>query len=45
MGSLAPGKQGDLVILAEDPMAADPRTIKDIKVLATVHKGKVVYEG
>ncbi len=44
-GSLAPGKQGDLVILAEDPMAADPRTIKDIKVLATVHKGKVVYEG
>jgi len=43
-GSLKAGKQGDLVVLSDDPMTCDPRKIRDIKVLATVYKGNVVYE-
>lgn len=38
------GKQGDLVLLAEDPMTV-PDHIKDIKVLLTVHNGEIVYRG
>lgn len=44
-GSLAIGKQGDLVVLSEDPMTVDPRRIKDIRILATVYQGEVVFEG
>ena len=43
-GTITPGKQGDIVMLAADPMAVDPRTIKDIKVLMTVRKGEIVYK-
>ena len=43
-GTLEVGKQGDLVLLAEDPMTV-PDHIKDIKVLLTVHKGEIVYRG
>lgn len=43
-GSLKVGKQGDLVVLSDDPMTCDPRKIRDIKVLTTVYKGRVVYE-
>lgn len=43
-GSLEVGKQGDLVVLSDDPMTCDPRKIRDIKVLTTVFKGKVVFE-
>ena len=32
-----------MVVLAEDPMTADPRTIKDIKILGTIRKGNLVY--
>lgn len=42
-GTLTVGKQGDLVILEADPMTVDPRTIKDIRVLETIYKGKTVY--
>ncbi|MGI6151561.1 MAG: amidohydrolase, partial [Christensenellales bacterium] len=44
-GSLKVGKQGDLVVLSDDPMTVHPKKIRDIKVLATIHKGKVVFEG
>ncbi|MDO4566061.1 MAG: amidohydrolase [Oscillospiraceae bacterium] len=42
-GSLERGKQGNLVILEEDPMQTDPKKIKDIKVLKTVRRGEVVF--
>ena len=43
-GTLTVGKQGDLVLLGADPMAVDPRTIKDIPVLETIYKGETVYQ-
>lgn len=42
-GKLIPGMQADMVVLQEDPMAVDPRTIKDIKILGTIRKGSLVY--
>ncbi len=42
-GSIAPGKLADLVILAENPMTADPETLKDIAVLETIKAGKTVF--
>jgi predicted amidohydrolase YtcJ len=42
-GTLEPGKQGDLVLLSADPLTCDPRKIKDINVLVTIHKGLFVY--
>ncbi|WP_157976526.1 amidohydrolase [Parahaliea mediterranea] len=43
-GSLTVGKQADLVILGEDPLQADPATIKDIPVLETIAHGKTIYQ-
>ncbi len=42
-GSIAPGKRADLVILGEDPRAADPKTLKDIPVLETIKDGVTIY--
>ena len=42
-GSLAPGKNADLVILSENPLAADPDHIRNIQVLATYKAGACVY--
>jgi len=42
-GQLKEGMRADMVVLAEDPMTADPRTIKDIKILGTIRKGNLVY--
>ncbi len=42
-GKLIKGMQADMVILAEDPMLVDSRTIKDIKILGTIRKGEIVY--
>lgn len=42
-GSLEPGKLADMVILETNPLIADPVTIKDIKVLATIVGDKCVY--
>ncbi len=42
-GRLITGMQADMVILNADPMAVNPHTIKDIMVLGTVRKGKLVY--
>ena len=43
-GKLVKGMQADLVVLEADPMTVNPREIKDIKILGTIRKGKVVYD-
>ena len=42
-GSITPGKLADFVLLAEDPHAADPSKIKDIKIVRTVVGGITQY--
>lgn len=42
-GSISPGKVADLVILSEDPLQVDVRSIKDIQIEMTIQGGKVVY--
>jgi predicted amidohydrolase YtcJ len=43
-GSLEVGKLGDLIVVDRDIMSCPVDEIKDVKVLATVVGGKVVYE-
>ena len=43
-GSIAAGKLGDFVILAEDPHDVDPDRIKEIRIVRTVVGGTTVYE-
>jgi len=43
-GSIKVGKRADLVVLDKNPMAVDPMTIKDIKVLETIKDGVTVYQ-
>ena len=43
-GSIKEGKRADLVILDKNPLAVDPMTIKDIKVLETIKDGKTIYK-
>jgi predicted amidohydrolase YtcJ len=44
LGSLAPGKLADLVVLDRDIFACDPMEIAETQVLATMIGGKLVYE-
>jgi predicted amidohydrolase YtcJ len=44
LGTLAPGRRADLVVLAEDPLAADPDRLAAIAADMTVLDGEVVYE-
>jgi predicted amidohydrolase YtcJ len=44
IGSLEPGKLADFVVLAENPLTADPDRIADIRVLATVVDGTPTYQ-
>lgn len=43
LGSLAPGKRADFVVLAEDPLAVEAEHIADIEVTATFIGGKKEY--
>lgn len=42
-GTLEQGKLADLVILEQNPLKVDPKTIKDIKVLETIKDGQTVF--
>lgn len=42
-GSITPGKQADLVILAANPLAVDPDALKDITVIETISRGRTEY--
>ncbi len=42
-GSVTAGKKADLVILGENPLTADPKTLKDIPVLETIKEGVTIY--
>lgn len=42
-GSLAPGKRADLVILDANPLTTPPENLRQIKVLATIKDGAVIY--
>ncbi|HKM53915.1 MAG TPA: amidohydrolase [Isosphaeraceae bacterium] len=41
MGSIAPGKVANFVVLEEDPLAIDPMKLKDIAIWGTVFEGTV----
>lgn len=43
-GSIAVGKDADLVILDRDPLTADRAQIKEIRVKATIVRRSVVYK-
>jgi predicted amidohydrolase YtcJ len=43
-GTLEEGKLADMVILEQNPLKVDPKTIKDIKVLETIKEGATVFE-
>ena len=42
-GSIAAGKQADLVILERNPLTADPRELERIRVLETFSRGRSVF--
>ena len=44
LGSLAPGKRADFVVLAEDPLALPDMALRTLDVRATYVDGKPVYE-
>ena len=39
IGSIRAGKKADFTVLAEDPLATDPRRLKDIEIRATIFEG------
>jgi predicted amidohydrolase YtcJ len=43
-GTLEVGKLADLVVLEQNPLKIDPRTIKDVKVLETIKEGKTIFQ-
>ncbi|MBT6208541.1 MAG: amidohydrolase family protein, partial [Woeseia sp.] len=42
-GSITAGKQADFVILGENPLKAEPETLKDIPIIETIARGRTVY--
>jgi hypothetical protein len=42
-GTLAVGKQADLVVLSEDPLAMAPEKLLELKVIETVSRGRAVF--
>jgi len=45
VGSIAPGKLADLVLLDRDPLAVDPAELLAVRVEATMLGGRWVFEG
>jgi predicted amidohydrolase YtcJ len=45
VGSIAPGKRADFAVLEEDPLAVEPREVKDIGVWGTVLGGVAQQSG
>lgn len=43
-GTIEPGKLADLVVLGDDPLTADPRTLKNIAVEMTIVGGEITYD-
>jgi predicted amidohydrolase YtcJ len=44
IGSIAPGKQADLVLVDRDVLTVSPDELRDTKVLWTMEDGRMVYE-
>ena len=44
LGTIAPGKRADLVVLDQDLFEIDPAAIPDVRVDLTLFDGRVVYE-
>ena len=44
LGTIAPGKLADLVVLDTNLMAADPERIQDVRTLATYVGGRLAWE-
>ena len=42
-GSIAPGKQADLVVLERDPLTTDPALLEHVQVVETFSRGRSVY--
>ena len=42
-GSIAPGKQADLVVLERNPLTTDPAELEHIRVLETFSRGRSVF--
>jgi len=43
VGSLTPGKDADMVVLSEDPLAVAPESLKDLALDMTTMQGNIVY--
>ena len=43
-GSITPGKQADLIILEQNPLATDPAGLEHIRVLETFSRGRSVFQ-
>ncbi len=43
-GTIAPGKQADLVILGENPLRVEPQKLRDIPVLETIKAGITIWK-
>jgi predicted amidohydrolase YtcJ len=43
IGTIAPGKRADLVLLDRDVLTVSPEEMRDTKVLWTMVAGKTVY--
>jgi predicted amidohydrolase YtcJ len=43
LGSLAPGKRADLVLVDRDVLTVPPQELKDATVLFTMWGGKIIY--
>jgi predicted amidohydrolase YtcJ len=42
-GSLSVGKLADLVVLDANPLAIDPTTLANVRVLATIKEGQIIF--